>query len=139
MQREEDGDYEDREGENFSVTTDDPFITNREFKCEKCGKKITEKSGTLFAPFHCGRQMKLASHIEHNFDFESLTKRTLEKERVLFPEGKKHVQAKAVKHAKVNKVNRAKTAKKPKPVKKAQLVKLKPRKTSKPTSKKKRK
>ena len=81
---EEDGDYEDREGENFAADTDDPYITEHEYRCEKCGKRIKE-SGTDFAPFHCGRPMKLARRLEHKFDFESIAKRAVEKEQKLFP------------------------------------------------------
>jgi len=84
MQREEDGDYEDREGENMYAEVEDPYITDKEYKCEKCGKKKKVKSGTLFAPFCDGRPMKLIHRLEHKFDFETITKKSVEKEQKLF-------------------------------------------------------
>lgn len=92
MQREEDGDYEDREGENIYAEVEDPYITDKQYKCGKCGKKKTEKSGMLFAPFCCSRPMTLVHRLEHKFDFESLTKRTIEKESKLFPHKKQKTQ-----------------------------------------------
>ncbi len=105
MQPEEDGDYEDREGENMYAEVEDPYITDKEYKCEKCGKKKKEKSGTLFAPFCCGRPMKLLHRLEHKFDFETITKRSIEKEKTMFPgisrnSGKKDGKASKAKPAK---------------------------------------
>lgn len=111
MQREEDGDYEDREGENMYAEVEDPYITDKEYKCEKCGKRKKVKSGTLFAPFCDGRPMKLIHRLEHKFDFETIAKRSVEKEKLMFP--------KAVKNAK--KAATAKPAKK-KPAKKAKAT-----------------
>lgn len=84
MQREEDGDYEDREGENMYAEVEDPYITDKQYKCEKCGKKKMEKESTLFAPFCDGRPMKLIHRLEHKFDFETITKRSIEKEQKMF-------------------------------------------------------
>ena len=120
---EEDGDYEDREGENFAVETDDPYITEHEYNCEKCGKTIKE-SGTDFAPFHCGRPMKLVHRLEHKFDFESITKRAIEKEQRLFP-------GSGLKTTRLGGGKKQKTNAKTKPAKKT-----KPRKAAKPAKKK---
>lgn len=116
MQREEDGDYEDREGENFAPDTDDPYITEHEYKCEKCGKSMKE-SGTDFAPFHCGRPMKLVHRMEHKFDFESITKRAVEREQKLFP-GSGPKAGKARKSSKKHKLSKPKAKKAAKQAKK---------------------
>ena len=41
--RDDDGDYEDKDGENMYAETEDPYIMDKQYKCEKCGKKKTEK------------------------------------------------------------------------------------------------
>ncbi len=115
MQREEDGDYEDREGENMYAEVEDPYITDKEYKCEKCNKRKKVKSGTLFAPFCDGRPMKLIHRLEHKFDFETITKRSVEKERIMFPNAAKNFKkAKTAKPAtgKTAKLTKKKTAKK---------------------------
>ena len=124
MQRDEDGDYEDREGENMYAETEDPYITQKQYKCEKCNKKKTEKHSTLFAPFCCNRPMKLTHKLEHKFDFESLTKRYVEKEKAMFPgssSGKKsNVKTSKAKKTKLTAKSKVKPTKKSKPsVKKA--------------------
>ncbi len=85
MQQDDYGEYDDHEGENTFAEVEDPYITHKEYRCEKCRKSKKESHGVLFAPFCCGRPMKLAHRMEHKFDFESITKRVLEKEAKLFP------------------------------------------------------
>ena len=94
MQREEDGDYEDREGENMYAEVEDPYITDKEYKCEKCNKKKKVKSGMLFAPFCHDRPMKLIHRLEHKFDFETIAKRSVEKEKLMFPNAMKNAAKK---------------------------------------------
>ncbi|MFH0713368.1 MAG: hypothetical protein V1722_02290 [Candidatus Micrarchaeota archaeon] len=128
MQRDDDGDYEDKEGENMCAETEDSYITDKKYKCDKCGKKKTEKAGTLFAPFCCNRIMKLTHKLEHKFDFESIIKRSLEKENKLFPISKTaKAKLKAAKKAKVKaKKSKVKTKnKKPTKVKAKKLAKVK--------------
>lgn len=84
MQREEDGDYEDREGENMCAEVEDPYITDKQYRCSKCGKKKMEKESTLFAPFCCSVPMKLLHRLEHKFDFETITRKSVEKEQKMF-------------------------------------------------------
>ncbi len=112
MQREEDGDYEDREGENMYAEVEDPYITDKQYKCGKCGKKKIEKHSTLFAPFCCGRPMKLAHRLEHKFDFESIAKRSIEKEQQLFPSIYKKEKHKKKTSGKVKKRKKIKSKKK---------------------------
>ncbi|MDP3741797.1 MAG: hypothetical protein Q8R15_00615 [Candidatus Micrarchaeota archaeon] len=118
MQHDEDGDYEDREGENMYAEVEDPYITDKEYKCEKCNKKKKVKSGTLFAPFCHDRPMKLLHRLEHKFDFETITKRSVEKEKQLFPNS-----AKSVKKATTTKPAKKKSAKKAKAVTKKKKAK----------------
>ncbi len=120
--QDDDGDYEDHEGENMFVEAEDPFITDKEYKCEKCGKKKVEKQNTLFAPFHCDRSMKLIAKLEHKFDFETLTKRSIEKESQLFP-NKNKPKATTAKTKKTTKTSSK--ASKPKAAKKTKTVKQK--------------
>ncbi len=108
MQREEDGDYEDREGENMYAEAEDPYITDKQYKCDNCGAKKMEKHGVLFAPFHCNRPMKLLHKLEHKFDFETITKRSIEKERLMFPTGKGKGKSQ---RAKIRKKKQTKSAK----------------------------
>ncbi len=121
MQSEEESEYEDHEGENMYVDVEDPYITNKQYKCDNCNKKKVEKQGALFAPFCCNRQMKLLNRLEHKFDFESITKHSVEKENKLFPGTKA-------------KAGKAKTAKKVKAKAKPKKAKLK--KPAKATAKK---
>ena len=127
MQSEEDGEYEDHEGENMYVDVEDPYITNKQYKCDNCNKKKVEKQGVLFAPFCCNRQMKLLHRLEHKFDFESVTKHSIEKENKLFPNTK-------IKESKT----KSKSTKKAKVKAKAKQNKPKPKKSTKTSAKKKR-
>ena len=110
IMQEEDGDYEDKDGENMYAETEDPYITDKEFKCDKCGKKKMEKHSTLFAPFCCGKPMKLLRKLEHKFDFETITRKSIEKEQKLIPSAKK-AKGKVAKQKASKAVNK-KTAKK---------------------------
>ncbi len=117
MQSEEDGEYEDHEGENMYVDVEDPYITNKQYKCDNCSKKKVEKEGVLFAPFCCNRQMKLLHRLEHKFDFESVTKHSVEKENKLFPGTKVKSNAGKVKTTKAKAKAKPKKAKLKKPAK----------------------
>ena len=83
--QEEDGEYEDNEGENMYAESEDPYLIDKKYKCNKCGKSRMEKGSTLFAPFCCGKPMTLAKKLEHKFDFETITRKSIEKEQTLFP------------------------------------------------------
>ncbi len=79
------GEYDDHEGENILAEVDDQYITDKQYRCGKCRKTRKEKHGVLFAPFCCGRPMKLIHRLEHKFDFESIAQRSIQREEELFP------------------------------------------------------
>ncbi|MBI4406358.1 hypothetical protein HY571_00405 [Candidatus Micrarchaeota archaeon] len=108
------GEYDDHEGENISAEVDDQYITDKQYRCEKCRKTRREKHGVLFAPFCCGRPMKLVHRLEHKFDFESIAQRSIQREEALFP-GTVKVKTKSKKTTKTK--TRRKISKKPKKTK----------------------
>ncbi len=74
-------DYADKEGENLFPDVEDPYITSKTYKCDKCKKTKTLKSTNLFPPFCHGHPMKFTHVVENKFDFASIAKRLIAKSK----------------------------------------------------------